>query len=1118
MDLAVLPVVPTSEVASHDGDARTQSRSRSREAPFMQPTITGESWPSSASSRDSPVGSSPTPSPQKRGTNTALNLNVPSDDDISNAGSNSGEIVNGRLSTSSKTSASPSPVPSVSGDPPPSSPSRTSWSRRTFGSVATSGSRKDSARRTSVKSTFSRFSDYSRASSMTAVDFSLSIHDLINNATANALDRGSRNFGDNGVMAGPSTVDWHRKQSQERLEECYHVVRQLFNAFADVSEDMVNSGSGGRISHCPTRTRHTRTAKILELRQFTALSLFFTVYALFCVDIAGLLGYSSSHNEALASINTAVLGFFLVESLLQYFALPGYACSGRFWVDLLAALSMSGDTLLGYKVFSSGQASAGRGTRVLRMLRMGGRSSRALRMLKNLRLLQGLKVLPKLLKIGVSDRHTLSVLLFNERLHRLFQYLDGGDKRYLSEIEKQYFIMSLRIAFPKPLRTMTSMDNFVGYNLWKSIKRSFKALGERIEQFWMSFSSKLHLRRRDHERGKQKRDSQIPLACTTFPQLLKEFILRPEAKMAFEACSKDLERVEHSAELFNETTSKVMIKVSCLVLAVLCVMPFLEVPIDDLGDWQTMSQLHAISLANHSQQVCSLVQQLCTDSRDALLYAEFSSSINWEQNCDLSVCTSIYHLASLGAGTLMSKAGVAMERRGIEPQELLLYCLPDTSCENEAAIRSIVLFDTHVRSRGTSGQQMLYTSLAILLMVSFVHFFGGDLRRLKKSVLLPMWDLLDDMVAMKIFEFARARDLTQMAENLSADPFEKPVNSRHISDRFAGALESCMHKCRVCRGSKEVEPEEITMLKNAFKSMRQAMRSWAKYVPSMLVKRLFCAGLEASLGVSKQDVTVVFFDIVDFDEICRAKVPTEALKLLCSVQEVIEKVLDDTKGTLLEMIGDEMLAIYNAPLTVHGHAGVALEAAVTAFEEVEKKWPDISLRCGVHRAEVLVGNIGSNRRMKYGVLGDGVNATARLKSLNSQFNTKILTSAQTLFCAPDVLDTEPGSGNVVCRPAGHFVLKGHKKFTDIWEVVAFREEMSVKRSDAYDLHREAFKLYLNRDFQTARRHFVEVNMSLQGQEVFIDDCLSRRMIDSCDEFIVNPPAEDWDGSEMLKKK
>ena len=107
----------------------------------------------------------------------------------------------------------------------------------------------------------------------------------------------------------------------------------------------------------------------------------------------------------------------------------------------------------------------------------------------------------------------------------------------------------------------------------------------------------------------------------------------------------------------------------------------------------------------------------------------------------------------------------------------------------------------------------------------------------------------------------------------------------------------------------------------------------------------------------------------------------------------MSKIIVETQGILLEFIGDAILAIWNAPEDVPRHACAAIEATLQMQYELVKlreQWtsqgyPEIHIRCGLHTDQVFVGNLGAPERMKYGVMGDGVNLASRLEELNKRY-------------------------------------------------------------------------------------------------------------------------------------
>jgi len=326
--------------------------------------------------------------------------------------------------------------------------------------------------------------------------------------------------------------------------------------------------------------------------------------------------------------------------------------------------------------------------------------------------------------------------------------------------------------------------------------------------------------------------------------------------------------------------------------------------------------------------------------------------------------------------------------------------------------------------------------------------------------------------------------------------------------------------------------DEVLKLRGAFEKMRGAMLAWGKYVPATLLKQLLVAGTEAQIGCSRMTVSILFCDFSNLDKICKNAPPQESLAVLGGVLEVVYEVLEENCGTLLEFIGAEVLAVFGAPVPVQDASSQAVTAALamvnrckflTARDILSKNENGkqaapaddamkemVRLECGVHSATVLAGNIGSPSRMKYGVLGDGVNLSARLKTLNSRYGTQLLVSSVCLDDAKDVKD------RLVYRTMGNLILKGRTTPTRTYEVLAMRGDKPWCEEPA-DMHEEAFGLYEQRRFEDASSLLMKVQKGLSehtGQE----DRPALLLQKLCDQYIANPPPDDWDSAERLTKK
>ena len=244
--------------------------------------------------------------------------------------------------------------------------------------------------------------------------------------------------------------------------------------------------------------------------------------------------------------------------------------------------------------------------------------------------------------------------------------------------------------------------------------------------------------------------------------------------------------------------------------------------------------------------------------------------------------------------------------------------------------------------------------------------------------------------------------------------------------------------------------------------------------------------------------------------------PNEVLFMLSEYFTAMSNVIFDTKGVLLEFIGDAILAIWNAPEDVPNHAAACIEAALRMQEKLmqlrthwkNKGYPEIHIRCGIHTDEVFVGNLGAPSRMKYGVMGDGVNLASRLEELNKQYGTSTLISDKTFACS--------GIKELfLLRRRDRVVVKGRKKGTDLYEVVGIKNEVKQDQILCSGMYNEAMDLYTERNFSEAIEKFegIKKKFDWMSKDIGLELILSR-----CRGFIVNDPGKDWNGCHVMLTK
>lgn len=215
---------------------------------------------------------------------------------------------------------------------------------------------------------------------------------------------------------------------------------------------------------------------------------------------------------------------------------------------------------------------------------------------------------------------------------------------------------------------------------------------------------------------------------------------------------------------------------------------------------------------------------------------------------------------------------------------------------------------------------------------------------------------------------------------------------------------------------------EVVTLKRQLKQVRTELEKsqvanehirsvFGRYVAPDVVDEILESGA-LELGGELKDVTIVFSDIRGYSTLSEQMSPVQTIDLLNEYFSAMGEVITHFRGTIIEFEGDAILVVFGAPLTQEDHANRAVRAALMMLEVVDElntRWerdgtaqlwkrvgiPKFKVRLGIHSGQVVVGNVGSQRRTKYAAIGDAVNTAARVESMNKTLGTSLLMTEQT---------------------------------------------------------------------------------------------------------------------------
>lgn len=219
------------------------------------------------------------------------------------------------------------------------------------------------------------------------------------------------------------------------------------------------------------------------------------------------------------------------------------------------------------------------------------------------------------------------------------------------------------------------------------------------------------------------------------------------------------------------------------------------------------------------------------------------------------------------------------------------------------------------------------------------------------------------------------------------------------------------------------------------KSKEKIKSAMGKYISEDIMKSVVKNIDELKLGGKKANVTVLFSDIRGFTSMSEKLSADEVSVILNEYFTEMEPIVTKHHGVINKFIGDAVMVIFGEPIKDDLHPVNAVRCAhemLAKVDELQQKWlsegkPKIEIGVGINTGEAFVGNIGSEKRMEYTVIGDTVNLASRIESYNKIYKTNLLISSSTYACVKNIVDVIKIS-NVTIR--------GKAKKMDLYEVIS----------------------------------------------------------------------------------
>ncbi|GAO37032.1 guanylate cyclase [Sulfuricella sp. T08] len=294
------------------------------------------------------------------------------------------------------------------------------------------------------------------------------------------------------------------------------------------------------------------------------------------------------------------------------------------------------------------------------------------------------------------------------------------------------------------------------------------------------------------------------------------------------------------------------------------------------------------------------------------------------------------------------------------------------------------------------------------------------------------------------------------------------------------------------------------------RAKRQITGLFGQYVPPELVDEMSENPGNFTMEGESREMTVLFSDVRGFTTISEGLSPKELSRMMNEYMTPMTRIIHKHRGTIDKYIGDAIMAFWGAPLADPEHSRHALLAAMEMQQTLTqlreqfktKGWPEIRIGVGINTGTMSVGNMGSEFRMAYTVMGDAVNLASRLESITKQYGVGIIVGENTHKAVPDV----------VFRELDRVRVKGKDEPVAIYEPLGAAGQVDKTTLDELKLFQQVLKLYRAQDWDLA-----EVQL-LNLQKASPECTLYRLYLERITYFRDHPPGVEWDGAFTFKTK
>jgi adenylate cyclase len=294
------------------------------------------------------------------------------------------------------------------------------------------------------------------------------------------------------------------------------------------------------------------------------------------------------------------------------------------------------------------------------------------------------------------------------------------------------------------------------------------------------------------------------------------------------------------------------------------------------------------------------------------------------------------------------------------------------------------------------------------------------------------------------------------------------------------------------------------------RAKRQITGLFGQYVPPALVDEMSAHPERFSMEGESREMSVLFSDVRGFTTISEGLDPKQLSRLMNEFLTPLTQVIYERRGTIDKYMGDCIMAFWGAPLPDAQHprnavlAGLEMLAAMEALQPQfrSRGWPALAIGVGVNSGRMSVGNMGSEVRVAYTVMGDAVNLASRMEGLTKQYGVGMIVGEATRAACKDL----------AFRELDRVRAKGKSEPVAIYEPLGPLDALGKPAADELSLWHQALKLYRAQEWDMAELQLINL------QRMHPDRALYAEFVRRVALWRKNPPGQGWDGAWTFETK